>query len=177
MKRSYLYKKCKNWSQGYPDNYLYNNECGFWGGVSQAALVSCVSPSLIYHGIMVVMIENLATDRSQAMTCILTWNSTCRRCEMTGLLWFCWSIHARCETFVQCWYSFLHLKQKQLFIDVGAEPISRYFVTQHSSTRPSPLLSQKPRSAMARNKCLVLWYAICLKMHFKACITDSSKGI
>lgn len=44
---------------------------------------------LVYHHplcVMVVMIENLATDRSQAMTCILTWHSTCRRCEKTGLL-------------------------------------------------------------------------------------------
>lgn len=46
----------------------------------------CVLPSLMYHGVMVVMIENLATDRSEAMTYILTWNTTCRRCEKTGLL-------------------------------------------------------------------------------------------
>lgn len=36
--------------------------------------------------VMVVIVENIATDRSQGITCILTWNSTCRRCEKTGLL-------------------------------------------------------------------------------------------
>lgn len=135
------------------------------GGVLQEALLSCVSPSLIYHGIMVVMIENLAADRSQAMTCILTWNSTCRRCEKTGLLWFCWSIHARCEAFVYCWNSFLHLKQKKIAYWCWAEPTSRCFVTEHNSTRlflPSfPKSLEVPRLEMSVWFCGMLYVWKC----------------
>lgn len=85
--------------------------------------------------VMVVIVENIATDRSQGITCILTWNSTCRRCEKTGLLWFCWSIHARRKAFVYGWNSFLRLKEKTIVYWCWAEPIGTRFITQHSSTR------------------------------------------
>lgn len=52
---------------GLRDNYPYNNGCRFQGGLSQKALVFCLSPSLMYHGITVAVIENLAADRAQAI--------------------------------------------------------------------------------------------------------------
>lgn len=116
-KRSYLYKKCRIGLRDTQIIILTIMSVDSRGSITGRFSVLCVTIPY-YHNLMVVVIENW----SQAMTCILTWNTTSRRCEKTGLLWFCWSIHARCEAFVYCWNSFLHLKEKQLFIAVGQNP-------------------------------------------------------
>lgn len=105
------------------------------GGVLQEALLSCVSLSLIYHGIMVVMIENLGADRSQAMTCILTWNSTCRRCEKTGLVLILLKYSCKMWSICLLLKFFPSFKAKTIVYWCWAEHTSRRFVTEHNSTR------------------------------------------
>lgn len=130
-KRWFLYKNCKNWPRGYPDNYRYNNGCGFRGDYGRK--LSCSGFTLVYHGCHNQKHSNWYISGN--ITCILTWNSTYRRCEKACLLWFSWRIHARCKAFVYFWNSFLWLKEKTIVYWCWAEPISTCFITQHSSTR------------------------------------------